>query len=458
MPTSIVMGHVEKTPKQMNDQYIDFETRGFYEPGIFHLRINGCNDLSELNRLREVSHTSGWVSNFLHEYVHFLQDITTTHGLLHFVYYIEEIKNANKQVIDGGSDFAIPLRLSNDFNFHTNKQLMDLYVGCSESRLDVERIRYIDYVQTSENVSLKGGAVISVPKFTIRYYDEVATTNMTHRFGARHIKEYMAHAIQAQFEPTVIHDHIPYHLVELIVAGEVPRIAENPSLLIALCDASLMDYNPANLFFHSLNRMKSQGWVPADVDSVYNFVFNGLKAAGYDETAPQTFWSLFDQQVGRAESAFCDSLRADVFRSNVLWFKHLLSEARRLRHNESGFVTKLVSSPGVLSECFYQIINKIGVPFTTNAANEDCFVPPVAVADLQIAPYYPKVFQAIRQTFGGKRACSLLPFCNAKIGDRITSDDCSIAPWARVELPTLCPYAQMWKSWGLMGKTPLFQQ
>lgn len=96
----------------MNAALTDFETLGWYEPGVFHLRVENCEDLSELNRLPQLSASKRWVSTFLHEYIHFLQDVTSTHGLLYFNFYIEELKNANKQVLEGGADFQVPLGLS----------------------------------------------------------------------------------------------------------------------------------------------------------------------------------------------------------------------------------------------------------------------------------------------------------------------------------------------------------
>lgn len=435
----------------------EFEPRGFYEPGVFHLRVNNCEDLSELDRLCEADASSAWRSTFLHEYVHFLQDITTTHGLLNLVFFIEELKNANKMIIDGPAEFKIPLELSNAFNFDTNFKLFGVYYGCRDDSRHPAFITYKGYSKKDDVIYSNKGESYYVAKYAITYLNVDGDEDAYH-FGSRQIKEYMAHAIQGEFAPEAVSDHpdIPYRLVKMIVEREVPIIAKSRQFLIALCDATLMDFNPAHLFFHSLERMKNcPAWQPTDVDSIYEFVFNGVTPS-FNGTSG--FQSLFEDQINRAVSAFVSSLRTDVFKNNVTWFNSIVSEAKKLRCTDRGFMTRLVSSEGVFSEHFFEIIKRLGVPFTTNAASKGCFVPPAKLAELKIEPYYPKVFQAIRKTFQGVRKCSMLPLCEANPTQKITNCDCSNKPWERVSLPYLCPYAQMWKSWGLIGKIPQVSQ
>jgi hypothetical protein len=298
------------------------------------------------------------------------------------------------------------------------------------------------------------GAAINAPKYQVEYYDTGAQARMACHFGSIHLKEYMAHAVQNQFAPGSDHDDIPYRLAELIVAKEIPRLGGNASFIIALCDASLMTYNPADFFFLTLDRIKSApNWVPEDADSVYAFAFSGLQASRNGKL--DTFNSLFEETAKSAIREFRDALKADIFRNNVIWFEELITEAKNLRINHRGFFTQLLKSPGVFSPMFRQIVSALGIPFTTNARSKGYFVPPEKLKALAIQPYYPKVFQAISYTFSGRRDCSLHPFCEASEGIKITNDDCGSSPWARVHLPHLCPYAQMWKTWGLGDKIPL---
>ena len=51
-------------------------TLGFYEPAIFHMHTIGKGKLNEMEKWSQLQK-----STFLHEYIHFLQDITTIQGL-----------------------------------------------------------------------------------------------------------------------------------------------------------------------------------------------------------------------------------------------------------------------------------------------------------------------------------------------------------------------------------------
>jgi hypothetical protein len=84
-------------------------TLGYYEPGFIHLRVNTTEELNDFNKLGENAATAKWVSTFLHEYIHFLQDIGTTHGLVNFILAVEYLKNANIQVLESQQvEFRIP--------------------------------------------------------------------------------------------------------------------------------------------------------------------------------------------------------------------------------------------------------------------------------------------------------------------------------------------------------------
>lgn len=53
-----------------------YTTLGFYEPSVFHLHTLGDGKINEMNKWSDKQK-----STFLHEYIHFLQDISTVQGL-----------------------------------------------------------------------------------------------------------------------------------------------------------------------------------------------------------------------------------------------------------------------------------------------------------------------------------------------------------------------------------------
>lgn len=422
----------------------EFSALGFYEPGVFHLEIATREDLSDANRL---------IANptFLHEYVHFLQDTTTTHGLLNFIGYIEYLKNAIKKLMDDGdAEFNTPVGIDNRFEYLTNQELRRIYYG--DPKCKARSIAYSDYHFETVVINTNSGQVIPAKKYKVKYYDEGAHSNEVCHFGALHIKEYMAHAIQNQFAPNSNHHHIPYVLVELLVQKEYPPLAVDPAFIAALCDASLMHYHPAHLFFGALERMKALQWTPAGVDSIYAFVFSDLKLEWNGRT--ETFASMYTNTVNLAVKSFSDALKDQHFKENVRWFSHMMSGAMNLRSQLKGFLSKLVSSPGQYSPIFADVFNQMGTPFMTNVLFHGYFYPPAKLRSASIEPYYPWVFVAVSKTFKGCKQCLLHSYCLALPGESITDHNCTNSPWERVHLPEVCPYGLIWHTWGLAGKRP----
>ncbi|HEV7925853.1 MAG TPA: hypothetical protein VGR14_10875, partial [Verrucomicrobiae bacterium] len=226
-----------------------------------------------------------------------------------------------------------------------------------------------------------------------------------------------------------------------------------PAFIVALCDAALMHCHPAHLFFNAVERMKEHHWTPAGIDSVYAFVFDGLDLDWRGHA--DTFQSLHKRTVATAANEFRDALKADVFKENVRWFEQVMAGALKLRTEHGGFFAKLVSSPGMLSQLFYEVFDEMGTPFMTNALFNGYFYPPKKLKAASIQPYLPWVFLSIRMTFRGGKKCLLHSFCQARPDKRVTDQNCENSPWERVRLPELCPYAQMWKTWGLTGKQPV---
>jgi hypothetical protein len=430
---------------------IDFTTLGFYEPGFIHLEVSTRENLNDFNALASNPETAHLVSTFFHEYIHFLQDISTTHGLLNFIHAVEYLKNANKQVTEAGvAHFETPLKITNNSNWLTNNRLMHIYRGGEN---EGKRVSYLGYKANKEEVETSKGEKIIVPKYLVKCYDHSAQTITTCHFGSKHLKEYMAHAVQNQYAPNTIHDDIPYRLVELIVEKEFPRLARNPSLLVALCDASLMDQHPARLFFRTLERMKERPKRSfKEVEAVYSFAFKNFSFA--NEGKKEKVDSVYKDTANRAIGQIQDSLKADIFRPNVQWFEEVLKEAMQLRIEHPIFFTQLVQGSKKFSPLFYKVVSRLGIPFMTNSDQKGFFLPPEKLKSLNINPYYPKVFQAICETFRGEKKCVLHAFCETRTDKKVTDDNCLNSPWERVNQPELCPYAQMWKTWGLAGLKP----
>ncbi|HMK57657.1 MAG TPA: hypothetical protein VK462_01240 [Nitrososphaeraceae archaeon] len=427
----------------------DLETLGFYEPGFLHLRVNTDLEISDLNSISRAD--PRLFSTFLHEYIHFIQNISTTSGLLDSILFIDFIKDVNWKIrTDGYPTFKVPVALTAANNIKPNFDLSKIYRGDANG---VNQVIYQGYHTEDVIVVDKESKSIIAKKFIVHYVDTNNRTPGRLHFGSTCLKEYIAHTIQREYLPTVKHPDIPYLLAEQIVLKECPSFGSDPSLIASLCDASLMCLHPAQIFFASLERIKRDKFVPTNLESVTRIVHDGLTFQGQGKV--ESIESLFINSINLVDQQFFDALQSPQLLPNYNWIHHILNQGRWLRLNRPNFISGLVQAEGVLSQEFYDIVHRLGTPFFTNNQNKGSFIPPEKFSDPAIQPYQALVFKEIIRVFNGKFDCQMFHFCKSRPDKDITNSKCQTSPWERATEPELCPFGQLWKTWGLVGETPV---
>lgn len=427
-----------------------FDILGYYEPGFVHMRINTTEELKDLNKLAADPTTASYFSTFFHEYIHFLQNLTTTSGVMRTVFLIDALKEFIQHVRnDGVAEFKTPLKFSNTYNVEANAKLQEIYLGQHRS---IEYMRYshysIDYVEVAD----RDGVIKRPPRYTIHYYTRSQVLS-TFYFGSACLTEYVAHTIQQKFAPETRHPDIPYLVAELIVFQEYPEFGRDPMLIMALCDAAMMNYHCAQMFFDLLTAMKHQAFVPAEPGDIYEFMDRNFTFT--DGSNSYKVADLFSQQLDMVIYHFKDALQAEVFVHNLRWLDHIVREGHALRTAVPSFFSYLVEEERKLSPFFYDIFSRFGSPFITNKNDKGGFIPPRIIDADGIQPYQLLVFKEIIHTFTGQRRCGLYDFCRSHSEKVIVNEDCLSAPWKRGMSDDLCPYGQFWKTWGLNGEVPV---
>lgn len=430
----------------------DLDTLGYYEPGFLHLRVNTNDDLSDLKELATNPAKATYFSTFLHEFIHFLQDVSTPSGLMRAHFYIDFIKDVNWSIRhDGKNTFDIPVELNNKNNVLANLKLHEIYRGDGKGP---SYVKYDGFIVEEDVVVDKDGEEIRPKKYKVFYYDLHTRKAGSFYFGSVCLKEYMAHAIQKKHFPAS-HDHpdIPYTIVEQIIAKEYPAFGTDPMMIVAICDASLMALHSAQYFFETLLRMKQESFVPTFPNDVYEFAASGVIFHG--KIGLKTVDSLYDRVLKLTLDQYYNALQSPLFLTNYQWIEHILTHARKIRKEHPTFMTQLVTGEKQLSDLFYSIFHLLGTPFFTNNKNHGVFVPPGTLAVLPEQPYQLLIFKQIISLYMGKIPCDLYSFCKTgKKGD-ITNNNCITAPWLRVKEEYLCPFGQLWKTWGLINEIPV---
>ncbi|MBD1365377.1 hypothetical protein IDJ77_16305 [Mucilaginibacter sp. ZT4R22] len=427
----------------------ELETLGYYEPGFLHLKINTDEEISDLNQFAKDPLTAPYFSTFFHEYIHFLQNLTTVSGLMTSLFMIDLIKDMNWEVIhDGDPEFKVPYVITNKNNVKANIELRKIYAGDGRT---IPYILYDCYVVEAVNVEDKDGRVVTVERYRVLYIDN-ARQQGSFYFGSTCLTEYVAHSLQNLFSKRD-HPDVPYLAPEIILRKEYPEFGDDPMMIAALCDACMMSFHPAQTFFNTIERMKKEGFIPVSSADVHAFALEKLTFKNKD--GEYTPLELFDHLMGLVLKSYDDATASEIFKPNNTWLKHIFTAAKSLRHQHSLFMTGLVKEEGKLSDLFYFIFRSIGTPFFTNKTHSGGFVPPDSIDYAGIQPYQLLVFKEVIQVYMGGTKCGLYDFCKKRPDKDITNEHCLTAPWKRGMEAELCPFGQFWKTWGLNGETPV---
>tara|TARA_R110002096_G_scaffold407290_10_gene605808 strand:- start:10959 stop:11906 length:948 start_codon:yes stop_codon:yes gene_type:complete len=298
--------------------------RGYYCPSFFKLGVETVYNLGDLNTLQTEPEP---FSTFFHEYIHFLQDVTTSFGLANGCIIVDRMKYANHEVFRQGVSFQVPLSLKEDATTEINKEIHKVYLGdgygSAPSAITVTKVKEVDSA-----VMLPAPYSKYVPRVKVTFKKD--DTTGTFDFGAFCIMETMTHIAQNRYH-TVAHDAVPYRAGQLIAQSEYDVIGKNDLFVFALCDACLMTFQPGLTFYRALCHMKNDGFYPSNEREVYDFVIRNFKA----ENTP--LMSHFSWMSGYATVQYIGYLTTRTFDNERHWIHHVLIKAHELRINNPYF-------------------------------------------------------------------------------------------------------------------------
>lgn len=214
----------------------EFATKGSYKNSYFHIFLDG--NFNENLRLM----TQESFGFFVHEYIHYLQNITTIFGMKYSTYRYSTMYKMKSQIISSQLiSLPIKIRQSQDEYNKTIDFQEALGTNNSYTWIDEESVSIHILKEDIENKERT--------KCEIHFKIPSEEKEQSVVFGAWHIKEGMSFMYQRFFDEDVNSDAIPYKLVEIIAKKKYPSIYEDKKKLICICYASLFDDFPAIAFF-----------------------------------------------------------------------------------------------------------------------------------------------------------------------------------------------------------------
>ncbi|MBI1836209.1 MAG: hypothetical protein HYR91_02980 [Flavobacteriia bacterium] len=436
------------------EQQLDFGNC-YYRPSFFKMKIDLPIDLSNLNEIED-----GAFGLYLHEYIHFIQDISTIYGLMNIStinYYIQYC--ANKIFVDNVPNFNVPIEVVPKIekeNFgHLNLKLRPIYIG-SPIKQKSKSISHFSFDIT--NYEFEKDKIVNVIK--IKFKDVETDEIRVLDFGGNHVTEGMAYLCEQYHHKGILPDGeaYPYKIIEEIVKLEYPEIFDDKYFLIMICDMSLMSYHPGLSFIRLLRFFKENNVHDSeqDVADIYKLGLEEIKGNHVDFT--------FLIEVVRKEIK--KNFNADCYKPIRDWIDTVFDRIKMFRTEVPGFIGDIIHfGKPKQNEFFAFFLNMIGSPLVLNSDDDASILLP---SDFNPPKenFSPAIFWAINQvlrvfTRTDHSACELQQFCkNSKI-DNVNikvDENCQTSPWVKAKIDPLCPFGQIWRHWALSDFSPIYDK
>ena len=416
-------------------------TLGFYSPSFLRMHVGTKKSLINLNALND----DFAESVYLHEYCHFIQDVTTNYGLSNLCTTVDYMKFVNNHVINlPKGNFSVPvLPIQNaPDNVHANLELFSIYNGSGED----------DYVTLTGHRKLNATVQSNSNNLNVPYIEVDYAVNgiaSTFEFGALCIVENMAYIIESECYPSCPPSpDLPYIAAEKLVDLIYPQIGNDRLNVLALCDASLKHPNPGPFFYDTLLRIQANNITinqPEDVYQICNQAtinFNGAT------TFNQLFPIMGKDAISQIQGYFNDTR----FQSLKDWLENMINKAVDFRRQNETFPLDIARSGKIAANRkLASFMSNVGTPLVTNEIGETTLSDP---RPNPTTPNYSTIWaiDQIHSVFWGwQKYCELVGLC---CSSGINTDmRCTNEPWER-NLEPDCAFGQMWRHWKLTGYIP----
>ncbi|EOX0650989.1 hypothetical protein ABMZ77_16355 [Morganella morganii] len=410
---------------------------GFYIPAFFMMQVD---------TIKPIEGIIGTVDErtFSHELIHFLQDITTTYGLINISRCIDFIKVQNSVLRNTNSSVKLPLQGSElSGSVMINNDLFSLYVGDS-----AEKFREFpdDYIITEviEDEMDIDNIPYPIKYIEIKYGNRTQIINNPFHFGSMAIYESMANLIENEIygENKVLRS-FPYDSALMIAENLCPLIYHNKLAIAELCEASLMFYNPAEVFIDSLRKIQMQNLIFKKPNEYYLYVLDNFTL----DTTPPTVQFMKDSKL--AMSQLNDLFTVSPFREEK-WASGMVYKAQNLRNSGISLSAVLWGIDKDKSKkSLIKFISDVGMPIIFNS-NFDAWVRD-SEENMQTPLMHQAIFSFYEILRGKQIGCSLYKYCIKNNVCDEADHNCISSPWLQLKQEKICYFSNLWKMWGLEG-------
>ena len=418
---------------------------GSYIPTFFEMHVATRDDDMTINKMSD-----GDATVLFHEYIHFLQDITTFYGLNN-LYVQSEYFHSVVNRIKGNLQFQVPYMIrDNKDNVLLNQKICRLTNGDSE-----ESSFYLVHSVDEWSDDLADDFISNPPISEIKNIVLNQNDNMR-SFGAIAIMESMAYILERLCSPNayVSSPDYPYRAAELVAIYYDAKFGNDLLRVLALCDMSLQNSNPG-LCFVNIMKLVGEGKLLFDTpESIYDYFYNRRVKSVYGRV---TSWQdSYNKLLDQVDTCLQDYIKGiDSLKSYHEWINHLVDFSRDWRNNDRYFLLKMARKNDLKkNDCWGYTVARIGSPLMVNANNHYFKLPYDGMQEGESVEMYAALKEIYKLFLEGNKPCGLLTWCNDSLAST-PNELCNTAPWKKVGETKLCPYAFFWRHWGLTGCEPV---
>lgn len=423
------------------------QTLGFYMPSMFHLHVHTKKSIRRWWKWDDKTRCT-----FLHEYIHFLQDISTVAGLYN-IYVMGEClaDRVNRLYKMTTNKVKVPIPLiAGANNVQNNQNVLNAVegtinlTGADEDTLQITGKATVK----SQNLNLNGTMITM-------YEVHVPYRGGDFLLGNYHISESMAYiGEQIMYgKPSVIVEpspNYPYDMVRQLAHFYSPTLENNLPLLFCLCDYTMTFSHSGKALIGFFENYVNAG-CPSDWRTFMMHLISHTHAAGTNgmQTYADGLRSIKYLAIQSLDLKFNNATYNDIRR----WYYNVINRAVEMRLQYPLFIYDFVSSGDLkTNKQFSQLLKGIGTPVMTNDYFKTSFTSKVTGCPLRNRrAQYLIAAGSITYALGDAIIpCDLKEICNAK--HKCVGKKCNSAPWKHAKMRHACPYGHLWYGWSLKDK------
>lgn len=422
-------------------------TLGFYEPSVFHLHTRGAGRLSDLQNWETQQ-----ASTFLHEYIHFLQDIMTPKGLQNIYIIGEYLRLVTKTVKE--NDYKVSRPIIPYFTGYNvgNNWMVSYY---TQGEIDNKAQNYITLKKdlSKQIIDDVTGQTIDIGRIIISCKCSDGSIK-DYCFGTIQIMEGMAKMIQDSVYPPSRRrsPYNPYYISIDLANDIMPGLGNNNLAMIAIFDYALQSTNPGWAFVNYIEEKKLQGYNATTLS--HDIVYNDMASAVVQShtLGVTTLKSGYEDMMKQAQGVFNDYVGGVwIFKNQAVWYNSLLEWGKIIREKSPDLFVDLARGGDIRNDGLFKLVySTFGTPVVTNGKHDFEIRKPdkILITRDELMQVY--AMMQLHRVFKteGPFTCPLRKYCqNQPCGIRKQKVDirCVKVPWERMRRYNRCLFNIWWK-------------